>query len=379
MRRRNFPDQACSRRISEAMPLEDVSVKTGAIHRTRHRRCLSLACLLLLLAATMITTPARASMTVLIGEPYGGFGTMLPVGHAAVYLDRVCADTPLHLRMCRPGEPMGVVVSRYHHLRDLDWMASPVMEYLYAVERPDQVPQFATKESEAELREQFRQTYLQLVIPNGTEREKQEDEWYETAGAAFDRRLWGYQVHTTVEQDERFVAEMNSRVNHRRYHVISANCANFVADIVNMYYPKAVRPNRVADWGIVTPKHLARSMVALPKKHPEARLRVLEIPQIPGTLRRSRPTWGISEFFLKTKRYSFTLAVIQPEAVIATLVLYESNGRFKLGTEAEKVEPQFWIMDAEEIPGTEGTPAAVGSEGVNEFLVGTPDPDAPQN
>jgi hypothetical protein len=189
----------------------------------------------------------------------------------------------------------------------------------------------------------------------------------------------GYQVHTTVEQDERFVAEMNARVNHRRYHVISANCANFVADIVNMYYPKAVRPNRVADWGIVTPKHLARSMVALPKKHPEARLRVLEIPQIPGTLRRSRPTWGISEFFLKTKRYSFALAVIQPEAVIATLVLYESNGRFKLGTEAEKAEPQFWAVDAEEIPGIESTPAAIGSEGVNEFLVGTPDPDAPQN
>ena len=356
---------------------EDRFVKTGATHRTPHGRGLFLAYLLLL--AAMITTPAHASMTVLIGEPYGGFGTMLPVGHAAVYLDRVCADTPLHLRMCRPDEPMGVVVSRYHHLRDLDWMASPVMEYLYAVERPDQVPQFVTKESEAELREQFRQTYLQLVIPNGTEREKQEDEWYETAGAAFDRRLWGYQVHTTVEQDERFVAEMNARVNHRRYHVISANCANFVADIVNMYYPKAVRPNRVADWGIVTPKHLARSMVALPKKHPEARLRVLEIPQIPGTLRRSRPTWGISEFFLKTKRYSFTLAVIQPEAVIATLVLYESNGRFKLGTEAEKVEPQFWIgQNPSEVTGTEGAPAA-DSGGLNEPLAGAPDPDPPQD
>jgi hypothetical protein len=335
---------------------------------------ISLAYLFLLVVGFLGLT-ARASMTVLIGEPYGGFGTMLPVGHAAIYLDRVCADTPLHLRMCRPDEPMGVVVSRYHHLRDLDWMASPVLEYLYAVERPDQVPRFVTKDTEAELREEFRRNYLQLVIPDGTERAKQNNEWYETAGAALDRRVWGYQIHTTIEQDERFVAEMNARVNHRRYHVITANCANFVADIVNMYYPRAVRPNRIADWGIVTPKHLARSMVSLQKKHPEVRLRVLEIPQIPGTLRRSRPTRGISEFFLKTKRYSFTLAVIQPEAVIATLILYESNGRFRLGTEAEKVEPQFWAgQNGGDVIETETTGVATEGGAQGDSLAGMPSP-----
>jgi hypothetical protein len=225
------------------------------------------------------------------------------------------------------------------------------------------------------MREEFRRNYLQLVIPDGTERAKQNNEWYETAGAALDRRVWGYQVHTTIEQDERFVAEMNAHVNHRRYHVITANCANFVADIVNMYYPRAVRPNRIADWGIVTPKHLARSMVSLQKKHPEVRLRVLEIPQIPGTLRRSRPTRGISEFFLKTKRYSFTLAVIQPEAVIATLILYESNGRFRLGTEAEKVEPQFWAgQNAGDEIETETTGAATEGGAQGDSLAGMPSP-----
>jgi hypothetical protein len=331
---------------------------------------------LILLIATLAVAPACASMTVLIGEPYGGFGTMLPVGHAAIYLDRVCADTPLLLRMCRPDEPMGVVVSRYHHLRDLDWMASPVMEYLYAVERADQVPQFVTKESEAALREEFRRKYLQLVVPDDSEHLKQEDEWYETAGAALDRRLWGYQVHTTVEQDERFVEEMNDRVNHRRYHVIKANCANFVADIVNMYYPKAVKPNRISDWGIVTPKQVARSLVKLQKKHPEVRLRVLNIPQIPGTLRRSRPTWGISEFFLKTKRYSATLAVIQPPAVIAALVLYESNGRFRLGTEAETVEPRFWAgQNAGEAVETLTTPGVEGGQEQDTTLADNPEPD----
>jgi hypothetical protein len=35
-------------------------------------------------------------MTVLIGEPYGRFGTMLPVGHAVIYLDRVCVFAGHH-------------------------------------------------------------------------------------------------------------------------------------------------------------------------------------------------------------------------------------------------------------------------------------------
>jgi hypothetical protein len=325
----------------------------------KHLRDSGRAVILLLpiFITTLAAAPANASLTVLIGEPYGNFGTMLPVGHAAIYLNRVCADTPVHLRMCRPDEPMGVVVSRYHHLREFDWIATPVMEYLYAVERPDQVPEFVTKKTEAALREEFRRTYLQMIVPDGTEHQKQESEWYETAGAAFDRRHWGYQVHTTVEQDERFVAEMNARPNLRLYRVRSANCANFVAEIANLYYPRAVRANRIADWGIMTPKQVARSMVKLHKTHPEARLRILNIPQVPGTLRRSRSTWGLSEFFLKTKRYSFTLAVIQPEAVIAALVAYESSGKFELGMEAETIDPEFWM----ERPGEVVAEVPVGS------------------
>jgi hypothetical protein len=308
---------------------------------TRHRST-AIGAILFVLVSLAVAPRCVGSMTVLIGDPYGNFGTMLPVGHASIYLDRVCADSPLQLRMCRSDEPMGVVISRYHHLSDYDWVASPVMEYLYAVERPDQVPTFATKESESDLREQFRKDYLRSVVPDGSEHMKQFDEWYETAGAALDRRLWGYEVSTTIEQDEHFISVLNDRSNHRLYHVRSTNCAQFAASVVNLYFPGTVKPNRIADWGIITPKQLARSMVAFGEVHPEARLRVVEVPQIPGTLRRSRTTWGISEFFLKTKRYSATLAIIQPEAVIAALVAYEGSGRFRVGTNAETVSPEFW-------------------------------------
>jgi hypothetical protein len=89
-----------------------------------HGRSRALAAALALMVL-MGAQQARASMTVLVGEPYGSFGTLLPVGHAAIYLDRVCADSPLKLRLCLPNEPMGVVLSRYHHLGQYDWVASP--------------------------------------------------------------------------------------------------------------------------------------------------------------------------------------------------------------------------------------------------------------
>jgi hypothetical protein len=310
-----------------------------------HSRSCLLAAILLAIAA-LGTNPARASLTVLVGEPYGTFGTLLPVGHVSIYLNRVCADSPIQLRLCRSDEPSGIVLSRYHHLGRYDWVASPVMEYLYSVERPDQVPQFVTREIEDQLRDQFRQSYLRSIVPDEIDRNKQENEWYETSGAAFDRRHWGYQVDTTVEQDQHLIATFNDRPNLRRYHVRTANCAGFVADIVNFYFPKTVRANKVADWGIVTPKQVARAMLAFGKEHPEAHLRLIEIPQVPGTLRRSRPVWGLSELFLKTKRYCAPLVIIQPEAVVADLVLYAKNGRFRIGVGAEPVVPTFWQQSA---------------------------------
>ena len=55
---------------------------------------------------------ASASATLLLEEPYGKMGFFTATGHAAVYLSGVCAETPLVLRRCAPGET-GVVLSRY--------------------------------------------------------------------------------------------------------------------------------------------------------------------------------------------------------------------------------------------------------------------------
>src|SRR5437899_13080901 len=85
---------------------------------------------------------AHASATLLLEEPYSVDGTFAGTGHVAVYLNRVCADTPFVLRRCKAGE-LGVVLSRYHGGAGYDWFAVPLVPYLYAVELPQQVPLYA--------------------------------------------------------------------------------------------------------------------------------------------------------------------------------------------------------------------------------------------
>ena len=296
---------------------------------------------------------AEGALTVLVGEPFGSFGTMMPVGHTAVYLDRICADGPVKLRMCEAGEQQGVVVARYHGIGDLDWIASPVLEFLYAVERPDDVPAAVTAESVWEMRERYRRRYLREIVPDGSERQKKNDEWWETAGMAYNRRLWGYEFATTPKQDEALVAAINARENRHIYDLRKANCASFAAELVNLDFPHAVRTDRISDFGLMTPRQVARGMESYGKAHPEVRLRVVEVPQVPGTLRRSRPVRGVAEAALKTKRYLFTLLAIQPEIPAALALLHLWHGRWQMGQDAVLVGPGNFAETAGSREGTE--------------------------
>jgi hypothetical protein len=85
-------------------------------------------------------TFAHASVALFMEEPYGEFGAVNPTGHAAVYFNHICADSPTSLRPCHDGE-YGVVISRYHKIDGYDWLAIPLVPYLYAVDSPNDVPQ----------------------------------------------------------------------------------------------------------------------------------------------------------------------------------------------------------------------------------------------
>jgi hypothetical protein len=297
-----------------------------------------------------LTTSAHARVGLIVGEPFGSFGTMMPAGHAGIYLDHLCADTPTHLRPCRSDE-LGVVISRYHDLRhpDIDWMATPAPVFFYGVEEPSAAPQFMTASLEAELREAYRKAHLMDVAPDridhhGVAHAPRYGDWEESIGAAFDRRLFLYTIETTPGQDAQLLEWLNDSPDKRRYSLFRANCADFAADVLNNVLPGTFHRNNIADFQMMSPKQDAKLLQAYGDAHPEARLKIYEIPQIPGTLRRSRPVRGAAETLIKTKRYLATLLVIQPEVVLGSWVIYETKGKYTPGMDAQKLTPDFWMQ-----------------------------------
>jgi hypothetical protein len=275
----------------------------------------------------MAGLPARASVSLLLEQPYGGLGVFNPTGHAAVYLDHVCADTPVELRPCRPGEP-GVVISRYDEISGYDWIAIPILPYLYAVDSMSEVPESVNREQVSTLREVYRRRALESVAPDLPDGTAPGGNWYELVGSSYDRTIYGFSLATTPEQDARLIAMFNDRRNVQHYNGAFRNCADFARTTINFLYPHAIRRNFIADFGLTTPKSVARALSHYASKHPESDLHVFKIPQVPGTLPRSREVQGITESLLK--RYGVPLVVLSPIATGVVFVAYLGHGRFDM-------------------------------------------------
>src|SRR5208337_3651833 len=101
----------------------------------------------------------RAQAALLMEEPYGFFGTLNPTGHNAIFFERICAETPVKLRRCQAGE-MGAVIARYQGIDSYDWVAIPLVPYLYSVENPSDVPAHVDRETVTRLRNHYREAHL---------------------------------------------------------------------------------------------------------------------------------------------------------------------------------------------------------------------------
>jgi hypothetical protein len=296
-----------------------------------------LACLLLLLAGTPV---AQSAVSLLLEQPYGKLNLINPAGHSAIYLDHVCAETPLKLRPCRTGE-QGVVLSRYDGIGGHDWVAMPLIPYLYSVGSISQIPYSIDRASEMQLRDVYRRQYLQAVAPDRYDGGAPGGNWYELLGSAFDRTIYGFRVNTTAEQDAQLIATFNDRGNTELYNGAFRNCADFARVTINRFYPHAVHRNYVADLGLTSPKSVARSLSHYAARHPETGFEVFVIPQVKGSLPRSHANTDVAEGILK--RYGVPLVVVSPVSTAVVFAAYIGQGRFSM----PKDPP---LLDISEIP-----------------------------
>jgi hypothetical protein len=264
----------------------------------------------------------NAQATLLLEEPYSYDGTFAGTGHAAVYLSRVCAETPTTLRRCDAGET-GVVVSRYHHVGGRDWIAVPLIPYLYAVKDSANVPLFA----DAKLVEFLRHDYLQNNMPEEAGDLGPKASSNQLAGSAYDRTTYGFRFATRPEQDDELIRILNSEPNSEAYALLNRNCADFAKQIINFYYPDAAHRSVIADLGVTTPKQIAKSLVRSAKHHPEMQLTTFVIPQVPG-LKRSKPVHGVVESVVLAKKYVTPVLLFHPFVVGTVEAAYWAGWRF---------------------------------------------------
>jgi hypothetical protein len=264
----------------------------------------------------------NAQVTLLLEEPYSYDGTFAGTGHAALYLSRVCAESPTVLRRCGSEEP-GVVLSRYHHIGGHDWIAVPLIPYLYAVKDPADIPLFA----DAKVVEFLRHEYLRNEMPEEAGDLGPRSPSNQLAGSAYDRTTYGFRIATRPEQDDELIRMLNAAPNNEAYKVFDRNCADFVKQIINFYYPHAIHRNVIADLGVTTPKQSAKSLVHFSKHHPEMQLTTFIIPQVPG-LKSSKPVHGVVESVVLAKKYVTPVLLFHPFLVGGVEAAYWAGWRF---------------------------------------------------
>jgi hypothetical protein len=275
--------------------------------------------------AIACSVAAHAQAALLMEEPYGFFGILNPTGHTAIYFARICAESPVKLRRCEPGE-LGSVISRYQGIAGYDWVAMPLIPYLYSVEDASEVPEHVNRATVRRLRNRYHENHLG-DLGHVFEGNIVRGGWTQLVGVSYDRRIYALRFATTGEQDDAIITLLNDRPNHSKFNLVYNNCADFARSVLNLYFPRTFRRNFFPDAGMTTPKQITFKLTRYGRKHPGIELRVFEIPQIPGYRRMSRSNKSVSAS-LMTTGYAVPIFLMNPYLAGGLFLDYITRGRF---------------------------------------------------
>ncbi len=283
----------------------------------------------LITLALMAILPAQshAQAALLMEEPYGFFGSINPTGHNAIYFERICAETPIHLRRCHDGE-LGAVIARYQGINGYDWVAIPLLPYLYSVESASDVPARVNRETVNRLRNHYHEAHLLSLGEHLSPGNVLHGGWTQLVGVSYERRIYAFRFDTTEEQDDALIARMNDSVNRSHFYLLFNNCSDFARRILNQYFPHTFRRSVFPDAGMSAPKQIVYKLERYASKHSETQLAVFEIPQIPGYRHPSHSNKSIAESLSTT--YAVPIALLNPYIAGGIFVDYLVRGRHHL-------------------------------------------------
>jgi hypothetical protein len=298
----------------------------------------SFGLVLVLILAFLAVSPAYGDVGVLLNESLDtSVARITGSGHSAIYFSRICADTPVKLRLCLPGEE-GSVMSNYTTLGEdqpFEWNVVPLSIYLYGVEDPENRPLIGTWPIKRLLEERYREKYLAGFCEGKVCRHGNGSEWREMVGATLERSIYIFIIQTTVEQDRAFIEQFNAAPNQNRFNGVTRNCATFSRRVINAYFPHATKPDYLNDFGMTTPKAIARSFAHYGEHHPEAHLRVLHFAQVPGTIKRSTEARSGTEQLYHSKKLLVPMILFADHELPFVAASYLLTGRFNPERELE--------------------------------------------
>lgn len=327
----------------------------------------------------------HADVGLLLSEtPAEGLSQWISSGHSAIYLSRLCPETPVKLRLCTAGES-GSVISMYKGLnedQDFEWNAVPLSLFLYGVEDERDRPLLAWPALFRLLQDHARESYLAGVCATASCSANQRGDLRYLFASTFIRNAYIFQVKTTLQQDVAFMNRLNAKPNVNHYNGVTNNCADFAAEVLNFYFPGSARPDHLNDFGVTSPKAISKSLTHYARRHPALELRVFRFTQVPGTYNSSHGARKGSEMLFRSKKFLLPL-LLRPHELAVFVGSYTVTGRFNPEHElrrqpgADNVFPSYQA----ELERLEMQPAHLHPVALADFanVVVTPAPVRPQD
>ncbi len=259
-------------------------------------------------------------------------------GHSAIYFSGICPETPIKMRLCRSGEN-GSVVSNYTSLGEdqpFEWNIVPLDVYLYGVANPENRPLFASAKIKSLLETEYREKVLRDYCASHSCQTSEKAEWREMVSATSERTIYIFIVKTTRQQDLDLIARFNATPNVNHFNGFSRNCADFSKHIINTYFPHATHRDALNDFGMTSPKAVARTLAGYAHHHPELEYRVVHFAQSPGTLKHSSECRSGTEQLYRSKKLLVPMAFFAWHALPAVAGSYLLTGRFNPEREFER-------------------------------------------
>ena len=145
---------------------------------------------------------------------------------------------------------MGVVISRYSDIAKYDWVAIPLIPYLFSVEDPAEVSGRVNRETVNRIREQYHEAHLLSLGEDVRKGGFLHGGWAELVGVSYERHMYAFRFDTTEAQDDAFIVKMNESENRSHFQLLFNNCADFSRGVLNFYFPHTFGRSVIPDAGM---------------------------------------------------------------------------------------------------------------------------------